>query len=191
MFAVIFEVNPHAALWDDYLRHAAILRPELQRIEGFIDNERFRSLAEPGWLVSLSIWRDEKALVRWRTHAMHHEFQGKGRDEILAGYHLRVGEIVADTGTAVMPPMHRFDTTETGQAKFLTLTERPVDADTGWESITRAGHGLTMLGWPDQAAASAGTEGTGGRHRSVRVIRDYGMHDRHEAPQYYPPAKAR
>jgi heme-degrading monooxygenase HmoA len=187
MFAVIFEVNPHADRWDDYLAHAAILRPEVQAIEGFIANERFVSRTEPGWLVSLSVWRDEKALIRWRTHAMHHEFQGKGRDEILAGYHLRVGEIVSDTEAAAPLPQHRFDTTETGAAKVLSLTERAADAASGFESIMRPGHGLTMRGWPDTRSATASVGGQPGRHRIVRVIRDYGMRDRAEAPQYYPP----
>ena len=49
-----------------------------------------------GWILSLSNWRDEKSLVRWRTHRRHHEIQQKGRDEILADYHLRVGQITAD-----------------------------------------------------------------------------------------------
>ena len=29
----------------------------------------------------------------------------------------------------------------------------------------------------------------GGRLRHVRVVRDYGMFDRREAPQYYPPVE--
>jgi heme-degrading monooxygenase HmoA len=187
MFAVIFEVNPRPACWDDYLRHAAILRPEVQQIDGFIANERFVSRVRDGWLVSLSLWRDEKALVRWRTHALHHEFQGKGRSEILAGYHLRVGEITADSAAPEAPAQQRFDTTEVGSAKFLSVTERPVDADTEFDSIMRPGNGLALLGWTDQAAAKAGIQAMPGRHRIVRVIRDYGMFERTEAPQYYPP----
>jgi hypothetical protein len=31
----------------------------------------------------------------------------------------------------------------------------------------------------------------GARLRRVRIIRDYGMFDRREAPQYYPDAKGR
>jgi hypothetical protein len=29
----------------------------------------------------------------------------------------------------------------------------------------------------------------GGRLRRVRIVRDYGMFDRREAPQYYPPVE--
>jgi hypothetical protein len=33
--------------------------------------------------------------------------------------------------------------------------------------------------------------GAGARHRIVRVVRDYGMFDRRESPQYYPAIDAR
>src|ERR1700751_3690534 len=75
MFAVIFEVNPKPEQWDAYLGYAKLLRPELEQIDGFIDNERFSSLRREGWLLSLTIWRDEKAVIRWRTRARHHEVQ--------------------------------------------------------------------------------------------------------------------
>ena len=194
MFAVIFEVNPRPAAWDEYLGHAATLRPELVAIDGFIANERYASLTRPGWLVSLSIWRDEKALIRWRTHALHHEIQGKGRSSVFADYHLRVGEIVSDTEATEALPQVRFDTTEAGAAKAVTLTERVLDPGPvvaapdrdSFDSITRPGNGLYLRSWPDLASAEAGIGGALGRHRVVRVIRDYGMFARAEAPQYFP-----
>jgi heme-degrading monooxygenase HmoA len=97
MFAVIFEVHPRHERWQEYLDLARLLRPELIKIDGFIDNLRYRSLTRKGWLLSLSSWRDEKALVRWRTHAGHHLVQQQGRDQVLLDYHLRVGQITADT----------------------------------------------------------------------------------------------
>jgi heme-degrading monooxygenase HmoA len=149
MFAVIFEVNPKAEAWDAYLGHAAVLRPELQAIDGFIANERYRSLRRPGWLVSLSIWRDEKALIRWRTHALHHEIQGKGRTSVFADYHLRVGEIVTDTETETVLVQQRFDATAVSADKFVTITDLHlgVGDPPGWdafESITRPGEGLYL-----------------------------------------------
>jgi heme-degrading monooxygenase HmoA len=195
MFAVIFEVNPRPEAWDDYLHHAAVLRPELVAIDGFIANERYSSLGRPGWLVSLSIWRDEKALIRWRTHALHHEIQGKGRSSVFADYHLRVGEIVADTEAREPLPQSRFDATEVGASKALSVTERALDPELlasaregdVFDSITRPGDGLYLRSWSDLAAAEAGIKGVPGRHRVVRVIRDYGMFARAEAPQYFPP----
>jgi heme-degrading monooxygenase HmoA len=67
MFSAMLEVNPVPEQFDAYLGMAKILRPELEQIEGFIDNNRYASLTREGWLLSLSSWRDEKALIRWRT----------------------------------------------------------------------------------------------------------------------------
>jgi heme-degrading monooxygenase HmoA len=194
MFAVIFEVNPRPEAWDEYLGHAATLRPELVAIEGFMANERYKSLTRPGWLVSLSIWRDEKALIRWRTHALHHEIQGKGRSSVFADYHLRVGEIVIDTEADGPLPQNRFDTTEAGAAKAITLAQRPLDggpvtvsADRDvFDSIAQPGNGLYLRSWPDLESAEGGIKAADGRRRVVRIIRDYGMFARAEAPQYFP-----
>jgi len=67
MFAVIFEVQPKKERWNDYLDLAKYLKPKLEAIDGFIDNERFESKRTKGRMLSLSTWRDEKAVVRWRT----------------------------------------------------------------------------------------------------------------------------
>ena len=196
MFAVVFEVKPRPEAWEDYLGHAGALRPELVAIDGFIVNERYASVSRPGWLVSLSIWRDEKALIRWRTHALHHEIQGKGRSSVLADYHLRVGEITADSEAREALPQQRFDATEIGASKALTCTEQALDSLTSlrggeaFDSITRPGNGLHLQSWSDPAAAEAGISLLAGRHRVVRVIRDYGMFARTEAPQYFPPRDA-
>ena len=116
MFSVIFEVHPKPDQWDAYLGYAKMLKPELERIDGFVDNIRYRSLTREGWLLSLSGWRDEKALVRWRTQAMHHDVQEKGRVEVFLDYHLRIGQITQDTR---LPDGHvlreqRLDETQTG-----------------------------------------------------------------------------
>ncbi|WP_246702737.1 antibiotic biosynthesis monooxygenase [Starkeya sp. ORNL1] len=116
MFAVLFEVYPKSDQWDAYLGYARMLKPEIERIEGFVDNVRYRSLTRDGWILSLSSWRDEKALVRWRTQARHHGVQEKGRFEVFNDYHLRVGQLTQDTH---LPAGHalieqRLDETETG-----------------------------------------------------------------------------
>src|SRR5215216_4560284 len=119
MFAVIFEVQPRHDRWDEYLGLAGKLKPELEAIEGFVDIDRFESKRTRGRILSLSLWRNEKALIRWRTHAGHHAAQHKGRFEIFADYRLRVGEVTADSepphGASV--EQQRFDHTEVGTAK--------------------------------------------------------------------------
>src|SRR4051812_36331466 len=125
MFIVIFEVQPKPKKFDDYLALAKELKPKLEAIDGFIDNERFKSKRNDQRVLSLSTWRDEKAVVRWRTHGGHHGVQEKGRFEVFEDYHLRVGEITADT----QPPQglsvkeEHFDETAVGDAKVATVTE--------------------------------------------------------------------
>lgn len=98
MFAVIFEVEPAAGRQQEYLDLAAALRPELEKIDGFISVERFSSLTTPGKMLSLSIWRDEAAIKQWRQHAEHHLAQLKGRGGVFADYRLRVATVVRDYG---------------------------------------------------------------------------------------------
>ena len=125
MFSVIFEVQPNEGKKDDYLELAKHLKPRLETIDGFVDNERFESKLRPGWVLSHSTWRDEKSVVRWRTEGEHHVVQEKGRFEIFADYHLRVGDVIADTDPPQEAPVQerRFDETEVGSAKIVTFTE--------------------------------------------------------------------
>src|SRR5438105_11581713 len=131
MFVVIFEVHPEPDRTDAYLKLAQHLKPMLERIDGFLDVERFASRRTEGRLLSLSTWRDEKALVRWRTHAEHHRVQARGRNEVFEDYRLRVGEVTADTAPApaagAKAAQARFDETEIGAAKTVTITETKVD----------------------------------------------------------------
>jgi heme-degrading monooxygenase HmoA len=221
MFSVIFEVHPRPDQWDAYLGLGKMLRPELEQIDGFVDNIRYRSLRHEGWLLSLSAWRDEKALVRWRTQARHHAVQENGRSDIFLDYHLRIGQLTRDT----RPPRghalseQRLDETETGDATTITLidADRPPEwvEQTGpddiakwlglpahasglvvwdvFDAVLTPGDIILLISWRDLAAAEAFEAAVslqnGARLRRVRVVRDYGMFDRREAPQFYPDAK--
>jgi hypothetical protein len=148
-----------------------------------------------------------------RTSARHHEIQQKGRNEVFRDYHLRVGEIIADNQLSPGQRLieQRFDETA-APAKHIALSEAapadlPAEPDAAtvaarlgvpdkaahpglvdWDafkSIYQPGKFILLRSWRD-AAAAAGPPAAGVRHRRVRVIRDYGMFDRMEAPQYYP-----
>ena len=97
----------------------------------------------------------------------------------------------------------RFDVTETGAAKSVTISEAVADALPDgcdphgrtdvhdvelFEGITTPGKLLLLVSWRTEAAAEAWQPAVTPRirHRRVRVIRDYGMIDRREAPQFYP-----
>src|SRR5262249_41548644 len=172
-------------------------------------------------ILSLSEWRDEKALVRWRTQAMHHGAQEKGRFEVFLGYRLRVGQVTHDTH---VPDGHalaeqRLDETEVGEGTTVALIDakRPaewvknVEANdvaawlglkTGaaglvswdvFDAVLSPGDVILLMCWRDKDAAEAfGNRANlpaGGRMRRIRIVRDYGMTDRREAPQDYPEVK--
>jgi heme-degrading monooxygenase HmoA len=221
MFSVIFEVHPKADRWDAYLDQARMLKPELEQVDGFVDNIRYRSLTRKGWILSLSGWRDEKSVVRWRTRMRHREAQEQGRADIFSDYHLRVGQVTQDTR---LPDGHvlreqRLDETEVGEGTTVTLVDAkhspewlkgasPKDVATwlglmpesagliSWDvfdAVLMPGDAILLLIWRDQVPAESFESEVslpdGARLRRVRVVRDYGMFDRREAPQYYPAAK--
>jgi heme-degrading monooxygenase HmoA len=98
MIAVIFEVQPQDGRRENYLELAAKLKPTLEKMDGFISIERFESLTNPGKILSLSIWRDEEAVRRWRTLEEHRAAQAAGRRSIFKDYRLRVAQVIRDYG---------------------------------------------------------------------------------------------
>lgn len=96
MIAVIFEVEMEAGKEVDYFDLAAKLRSELDKIDGFISVERFQSLSNEGKYVSISFWRDEEAVIRWREHAEHKLAQRRGKNEIFADFRIRVAKVIRD-----------------------------------------------------------------------------------------------
>jgi heme-degrading monooxygenase HmoA len=183
MFSVIFEVLPANGKKDEYLELAKHLKPILESIDGFVDNERFESQLRPGWVLSHSTWRDEKSVVRWRTEGEHHKVQEKGRFEIFQDYHLHIGDVTSDTAPPKEAPIleRRLDETEVGKAKFVTFTEITprkgatfatqadllpahlgLDLNAGgivdhdvWASIYNPGKVALLVSWKDAKAADS------------------------------------
>jgi heme-degrading monooxygenase HmoA len=187
MFAVAFEVLPSETGYQRYLDIAAALRPKLDLIEGFISIERFRSLTHPGWVLSLSLWRDEAALVRWRGDGEHHAAQAEGRQSVFDDYRIRV--------------IRMADAPQDGQGPLVGLYEHPVaaraEAPKLFQSLVDPDKRIALTEFADAAAARAWQE----NHvaRSVMptralcglTIRDYGLFERHHAPQFFPDAPRR
>lgn len=98
MIAVIFEVTPADGQKDTYLDIAGKLRPLLDDIDGFISIERFASLTRDGVVLSLSFWRDEAAIEKWRRLEAHRAAQTQGRGVVFADYRLRVAHVMRDYG---------------------------------------------------------------------------------------------
>jgi heme-degrading monooxygenase HmoA len=209
LFAVLFEVEPDPARFDEYIQIAAALRPKLIATEGFLDNERFRSQTRPGVLLSLSLWENEKALVRWRTEAAHHGAQAKGRNGVLAGYQLRVGEATLAAGRFAARRelgWMRHDETEAAEDKAAALIAGGADltgrlAQTAVERGALQAEAFTCLTdqsrvalltiWRSVIEAEAFARlamervGPSADIYAIRTVRSYGMVDRFEAPQHH------
>ncbi len=93
---VIFEVEPKKGNMDEYLSHAAHLKSELSKMEGFISVERFSSLNEEGKLLSLSVWENEEAAAKWRNQIIHRESQQAGYDSLFEKYHIMVASVIRE-----------------------------------------------------------------------------------------------
>jgi heme-degrading monooxygenase HmoA len=221
MFSAMLEVNPKPEQFDAYLGMAKMLRPELEKIEGFVDNNRYASLTREGWLLSLSSWRDEKALVRWRSTANHHKIMQAARDRVFTDYRLRIGQTVADTRVPAGQVLldQGLDATETGVGKAVTLLDakrapewvKEAGADAvakslgldaaaaglvawdAFDALLTPGDVIAVATWTDLSSAQAFERNTtlpeGVRLRHIRVVREYGMFDRREAPQYFAEAQ--
>ncbi len=98
MIAVIFEVEPHPDKKGNYLDIAASMRALVHEVDGFISVERFQSLTNEGKLLSLSYFRDEKAVEDWRNLVAHRQAQAKGRGELFKDYRLRIASVLRDYG---------------------------------------------------------------------------------------------
>jgi hypothetical protein len=108
-----------------------------------------------------------------------------------------VGEGKAITLITAKRPEQWAETTNPDDcAEFLGLNpyaEGMLSHDV-FDAVLSPGDLILLCSWRDNAAAEAfetsnpGPIPSGGRPRRVRIIRDYGIFDRREAPQYFPDA---
>ncbi|MFL5957650.1 MAG: antibiotic biosynthesis monooxygenase family protein [Solirubrobacterales bacterium] len=191
MLTVIFELWPNAGRREDYLGLAGDLRPELLRMDGFLGNERFESRREPGKMLALSFWRDEAALAGWRAHAGHRVAQARGRRDIFRDYRLRIGEAVDDVTDGAARAVSLVEVEPSAAPVSPDLAPDAIQDRETFESIYNPGKLAVVLSWRDMAAAGPwlahpDLAGPGRQHRLMRVVRDYGLTRRDEAP--YRPA---
>ena len=214
MIALFFEVTPRAGQRERYLAMAAALRPDLDALGGCLFIDRFRSLQTrslqtrssqtDGLILSFQIWRDEAALTAWRVHEAHHHTQTVGRTAVFSDYRLRVAQVIREEqpGKPAWQAQHRagWHDAAAKPPRFVVIAESTsasLDVPSGcthetYESLKRSGEFAHLVTVPDYPSALEVTENCrigapAYRFRTCEVERDYGMFDRTEAPQYYPP----
>lgn len=199
MIALFFEVTPRTGQDDRYLEIAASLRPALDQNGGCQHLDRFRSLSRPRTMLSHQIWRDEASLARWRANGRHHGAQTAGRQSVFEDYRLRVGAVVAEAlpGAALRDlPVgaHAYNDPQATPERWIVAV-RSTDAPfagqgEAWRSVYDERAYTFVAGVSDRASGldlvklAAAQPGTAAA-RLVLVSRDYGMHDRAEAPQWF------
>ena len=204
MLSLFFEVEIKPGRTDQYLNLAASLKPELESMGGCLFLDRFKSLSRDNLILSYQIWQDEGSLTAWRVQAHHHDVQTLGRDRVFSDYRIRVAQVIyearrdrpvwqPESRTLYNDPARRPPTyvlaTESKSAQLAAGCEWPSEV---FASVYRDGQYAHLIELPDHQSGVAFAprlfdEPSTEYARIVEVVRDYGMYDRKEAPQFYPP----
>jgi heme-degrading monooxygenase HmoA len=200
MIALLFEVKPAPGKVDAYLAYAASLRDSLNQSGGCDFIDRYRNLADDGWLLSYQLWRDEAAMARWRTHGEHHIAQTAGRQGIFDDYRLRVAQVlrVETPGKPAWQAtrLNTYNDPAVTPPRIISITESDIAAQPNgpawqYESLYRPGQFARVEAHASYASALDASEqcavNGGTTYRICEVQRDYSMRKRREAPTYYPP----
>ncbi|MDH5540227.1 MAG: antibiotic biosynthesis monooxygenase [Rhizobacter sp.] len=205
MISQLFEVQIKEGQIDRYLDLAASLKPTLEAMGGCLFLDRFKSLTRENVLLSYQIWRDEGSMVAWRVDAKHHGVQETGREHVFADYRIRIAQVLHEERlekSAWRPErLSPYNDPKRRPPTFVVASEsrsRELAVETPWErdvfeSVYRPGMFAHLVDVPSfDAGVGLGrklfAEATTDYFRVLEVMRDYGMFDRGEAPQYYPPA---
>ncbi|WP_299681053.1 antibiotic biosynthesis monooxygenase [uncultured Roseobacter sp.] len=203
MHALLFEMEPRSGHEAHYFRHADALRPLLAEHKGLLFIERFKSLSRPNVILSHSHWRDEASLSKWRSDPKHHSSQAAGRNKHFQDYRIRISHVLAmarpGVATETWTIEGAYADVEAIAPRYLTIiasTAEPVtEMGEAFRSVTIEESYLSVA---DAVSCDCGrsTLATALENPSITsamlalVSRDYGMFERTEAPQYFPPAKA-
>ena len=206
MISQFFEVQIKEGQVDRYLNLAASLKPSLEAMGGCLFLDRFKSLTRKNLLLSYQIWLDEGSMIAWRVDAKHHTVQETGREQVFADYRIRIAQVVHEERSEKLAwrpeRLSPYNDPKRRPPTFVVASEsrnRELSVGTSWkrdvfESVYRPGifaHLVDVpssdagVGFGRQLLADSTTE----YFRVFEVMRDYGMFNRREAPQYYPPVQ--
>jgi heme-degrading monooxygenase HmoA len=204
MIALFFEVQIKEGQITRYLDLAASLKPSLEAMGGCLFIDRFKSLSRKNLLLSYQIWQDEASMIAWRVDPKHHTVQETGREKVFDDYRIRISQVLHEErpDKSLWRPerLSPYNDPQRRPPTFVVASEsrnRELSVETPWkrdafESVYRPGifaH-LVDVPSPDHGIAlgrSLFADSTTEYFRVLEVMRDYGMFNRGEAPQYYPP----
>jgi len=203
MISQFFEIQIREGHLSRYMDLAAALKPALDDMGGCLFIDRFKSLTRENLVLSYQIWQDEGSMTAWRVDASHHRVQEIGRERIFSDYRIRIAQVIheARPGKPIWQPERRtpYNDPTRRRPTYVVATESKnadLPVPTRWqrdsfESMYRPGYFVHLVDLPDdRSGLEFGTglfaDPTTEYFRIFEVMRDYGMYDRTEAPQYYP-----
>jgi heme-degrading monooxygenase HmoA len=206
MISQFFEVQMRGGQVDRYLDLAASLKPSLELMGGCLFIDRFKSLSRKNLLLSYQIWRDEGSMIAWRVDAKHHAIQEIGREQVFADYRIRIAQVIHEERPEkpVWRPerLSPYNDPERRPPTFVVASEsrnRQLPVETplkhdAFESVYRPGVFAHLVDVPSPDAGldfgrQLFADSTTEYFRVFEVMRDYGMFNRREAPQYYAPVQ--
>jgi heme-degrading monooxygenase HmoA len=204
LISQFFEVQIKEGQINRYLDLAASLKPSLEAMGGCLFIDRFKSLNRKNLLLSYQIWQDEGSMIAWRVDAKHHTVQETGREQVFADYRIRIAQVIHEERpekSAWRPErLSPYNDPKRRPPTFVVASEsrnRKLSVETSltrdvFESVYRPGIFAHLVDVPSpDAGVDFGrqlfTDSTTEYFRVFEVMRDYGMFNRGEAPQYYPP----
>ncbi len=196
MLALFFEVLPRPGHEEHYFRHVGMLKPVLEKHTGMLWLDRFKSLSRDNLILSHQLWKDDAAIVRWREDETHKGSQHAGRYKHFADYRIRIAELIvrAEKGKDVQ----NFQTGPSATGGFIVAAHSHGAAVKGFDecfsSVNIEGAFVGLAEAADETAARelllhASQDPAMTSVFMARMTRDYGMYDRAQAPQDYPPVE--
>ena len=193
MYALFFEVRPKPGHLPHYFEHVDRLRPALARHTGLLFLDRYRSLSDEALLLSHQHWRDEAAILAWRRDSLHLQSQQAGRYEHFADYRIRVASLVCQwvAGQFSNASQETLEAPDDGRfviAAYSRAAEGQVPTNASFESVNHQGRYISLQEASSRSQAQASVRAWGhvpGLESACafRVVRDYGMLERKEAPR--------
>jgi heme-degrading monooxygenase HmoA len=187
---------------DHYFERAAALRPILEKNEGLIIIDRYKSLSRPNTILSHSLWKDEASLASWRSDPKHHVAQKAGREVHFRDYRLRIAQVIMsaarDDGERTWPEAVAYNEPDLTPRRLMAVVESTGksygDEGEAYLSVNREDIYVTVMPVEtdkqgNELVRAARAQNFVSSVRLCLVSRDYGMFDRREAPQYFAPVK--
>ena len=200
MQVLLFEMEPRDGHEAHYFKHVEKLRPLLADHAGLLFIDRFKSVLRPKIILSHSLWKDEAAISKWRTDAMHHQSQSAGRNQHFVDYRIRIShalEVDNRDGNPIISSgegsYRSLDAANTRLLVIITSKGEPYrESGELFASVNHEDTYLTIEAVASTQEATRLAQAAKEDTNVTRVIissvsRDYGMFDRNEAPQYFKP----